>query len=349
LSASRRAIGIWLIGICAMIFVMVVIGALTRLTESGLSMTDWRPVTGWLPPIGEAQWQAELAKYRASPQYQQVNAGMSVAEFRQIFWLEYVHRLWGRLIGLAFALPFLWFLLRGRITRELAPKLVALFVLGGLQGALGWYMVRSGLVDVPAVSQYRLAAHLTFAILIYALTLWLALSLLREAPPPASPPALRQKAVALMVFAVFVIASGGFVAGLDAGYAYSDFPLMDGHWLPPGGWDLEPGWLNFFENVATVQFQHRLLGIALALGILALWGLARRARLPQPARGIAHALPLLALVQVTLGILTLRLHMPIALATLHQANALLVLTALVAFAFELTGRRLPAAARSAPA
>jgi cytochrome c oxidase assembly protein subunit 15 len=310
----------WLLVVAAMIFFMIVLGALTRLTESGLSMVEWRPVTGWLPPMSDAAWQAELQKYLSSPQGRLTNRGFSVAEFKQIFWLEFTHRLWGRLIGLAFALPLAWFWLRGRLTPALKPRLLALLVLGGLQGALGWAMVASGLIDRPAVSQYRLAAHLLLAVVLYAYTVWLILEL---GPQGARRDDARTggKAAALIGSLLIVMTWGALMAGLRAGTSHNTFPTMSGYWIPPGLFSLEPWWLNLFENGTTIQFVHRWLATLLVLGVLVL---AWRARRPETLAAAA-----MALLQLGLGIATILSGVEIAVATLHQAGAVLLLTALI--------------------
>jgi cytochrome c oxidase assembly protein subunit 15 len=236
---------IWLIVVAAMIFLMIVLGALTRLTESGLSMVEWRPVTGWLPPLSESAWQAELQKYLSSPQGRLINRGFSVDQFKQIFWLEYLHRLWGRLIGVAFALPLAWFWVRGRLTPALKPRLLALLVLGGLQGALGWAMVASGLVDRPAVSHYRLAGHLVLAVVLYAYTVWLILQLGPQRHRRDDPAARRWSAL-LIAWLFVVLVWGAFMAGLRAGASHNSFPTMSGYWIPPGLLELSPWWLNLF-------------------------------------------------------------------------------------------------------
>ena len=229
----------WLLVVAAMIFFMIVLGALTRLTELGLSMVEWRPVTGWLPPMSDAAWQAELEKYLSSPQGRLINRGFSVDEFRQIFWLEFIHRLWGRLIGLAFALPLAWFWLRGQLSPALKPRLLALLVLGGLQGALGWAMVASGLIDRPAVSHYRLAAHLLLAVALYAYTVWLILELGPQDAQHADGKT-RRKATALIGLLLVVMTWGALMAGLRAGTSHNTFPTMSGYWIPPGLFDLRP-------------------------------------------------------------------------------------------------------------
>lgn len=337
LSTRRRyrIVGLWLFAVAAMVFVMVVIGGLTRLTESGLSMVEWRPVTGWLPPLSEEAWQETFAAYRATPEYQKVNAGMSLADFKGIFWLEYVHRLWGRLIGLAFAVPLVFFIARGWLDRRLTPRLVLLFVLGGPQGALGWYMVASGLVDRPDVSQYRLVAHFAAALLIYVALLWVALGLVQRTPPWSPSRGLGRGVLAVGALVVVTMLSGGFVAGTDAGYAYNSFPLMDGQLVPDGLLSQSPAYLNFFENITTVQFTHRVLAMATLAAVVGFWIAARRRPMPARARLALHGMLAAVLVQVSLGISTLVLVMPIALAALHQAVGVILLTMIVWAAFEL--------------
>ena len=310
----------WLLVVAAMIFLMIVLGALTRLTESGLSMVEWRPVTGWLPPMSDAAWQAELQKYLSSPQGRLTNRGFSVAEFKQIFWLEFAHRLWGRLIGVVFALPLAWFWLRGQLTPALKPRLLALLVLGGLQGALGWAMVASGLIDRPSVSQYRLAAHLLLAVALYAYTVWLILGLGPQDARRADA-RTRRAATALIGFLLIVMTWGALMAGLRAGTAHNTFPTMSGYWIPPGLFELNPWWLNFFENGTTIQFAHRWLAKLLVLGVLAL---AWRVRRPETLAAAA-----MALLQLGLGIATILSGVETAVATLHQAGAVLLLTALI--------------------
>lgn len=313
-----RIIGFWLITICVMVFAMVVLGGFTRLTESGLSMTDWRPVTGWLPPLTEAAWQAQFDGYRASPEYLKVNAGMSLDQFKEIFWLEYLHRLWGRLIGLAFAIPFCVFLVKRWIGKKLMMRLIILFVLGGMQGLIGWWMVKSGLVDHPDVSQYRLAIHLMMAFLIIGIGMWFALDLLE--PVGEAAPQLLVRLSSLTVLLVFVTAfSGALVAGLNAGLIYNTFPLMLGEFYPSEGFQISPWYLNFFEDIPTVQFDHRWLAISTFIVVVITWFASRKADLRTRLR--ANVLFALALLQVALGISTLLLVVPIPLAAAHQAGA----------------------------
>jgi cytochrome c oxidase assembly protein subunit 15 len=320
-------IAIWLLIVCALIFTMVVLGGVTRLTHSGLSIVEWKPLVGTIPPLTHADWLALFEKYQLTPEYQQVNVGMDLAGFQQIFWLEYFHRLLGRLIGLVFALPFVYFLVRKQIERTLAPKLWLLFALGGAQGLLGWLMVASGLVDVPRVSPYRLTAHLGLAVLIYAATLWVALGLLYQKPQAADSVApLRRFGRAITGLVFFMILTGGFVAGTHAGFAFNDWPFMNGRLVPQGLYALEPWWVNLFENLATVQFNHRLVAYLLCLVIPAYWFMARRRNLAIGTRRLFNLLLAMLAIQVTLGITTLMHFVPVPLAAAHQAGALLLLT-----------------------
>jgi cytochrome c oxidase assembly protein subunit 15 len=300
----------WLIVVAAMIFLMIVLGALTRLTESGLSIVEWKPITGWLPPVGEQAWQAELQKYLSSPQGRLVNRGFDVADFRQIFWLEYLHRLWGRLIGVAVALPLLWFWLRGQLPAWLKPRLFALLVLGGLQGALGWAMVASGLIDRPSVSHYRLAAHLLLAVALYGYTVWLVLEL--GAAARRDDTKTGREAARLIAGVLVVMTFGALMAGLRAGTAHNTFPTMSGYWIPPGLLELSPWWINLFENGTTIQFIHRWLAMFL---VLRRTGARRSARAGRnPCRGRHGADP------ACLGIATILSGVDIAVAAAHQAG-----------------------------
>ncbi len=320
----------WLIVVAGMIFFMIVLGALTRLTESGLSMVEWKPVSGVLPPLSDAAWQAELQKYLSSPQGRLVNRSFTVGDFQQIFWLEFLHRLWGRLIGLVFAVPLAWFWLRGQLPPALKPRLLVMLVLGGLQGALGWAMVASGLVDRPSVSHYRLAAHLLLAVALYAYTVWLILELGEPAARRDDPKTAR-KAGALIGLLLVVMTFGAFMAGLRAGWSHNTFPTMSGYWIPPGLFDLSPWWINFFENGTTIQFVHRWLAKLLVLGVLALLIRARRSE--------TYIAAAMALVQIGLGIATILSGVDIALASLHQAGAVLLLTTLIVVRHRATASR----------
>jgi cytochrome c oxidase assembly protein subunit 15 len=329
LAAHNRAVAAWLLVCCALVFAIVVVGGVTRLTHSGLSIVEWQPIVGTLPPLDEDGWQETFGKYKQTPEYRQVNPHMTLAGFKSIFWWEYVHRLLGRLTGAVFFLPLLWFALRGKLPRPLAWKLAGILALGAAQGALGWYMVKSGLVDNPRVSQYRLTAHLGIAFLIYAAMLWIAFDLLFPRESQSSPafPGPRRFAFALAALIFAMALSGGLVAGIRAGLAYNSFPLMNGRVIPPEIFSLEPWYLNFFSNMATVQFDHRLIAWLLAFLVPWFWLQIRRAAAPPRAKLAAHLLLVALAVQIALGIATLLLAVPVPLAAAHQAGALLVFSA----------------------
>lgn len=324
--ARDRTVAYWLLLCCGLVFVMVVLGGVTRLTGSGLSMVDWRPLMGILPPIGDAEWQRVFEMYQQSPEFQKVNSDFSVDDFKGIFWLEYLHRLLGRSIGLVFFVPFVYFLARGYIRRNEWAKYLLMFVLGGMQGLLGWYMVKSGLVDVPHVSQYRLTAHLVAAFIIYAYMFWVAMSLLFPRPEDAQKHPWYGKTLALFIMVTVTIISGGFVAGLKAGKIYNTFPMMGDHWFPPGLLALDPFWRNFFDNMTTVQFDHRWLAIATFVLVVVFWSRARKADMPVRARPAVNALLHTAVLQVALGITTLLMAVPVFLGATHQAVAMLLFT-----------------------
>lgn len=327
-SKRHIAIALWLFLCAATVYGMIVLGGVTRLTGSGLSIVDWRPVSGVLPPLNEGAWLTEFERYKMFPEYQKTNRGMSLGEFKRIFYFEYAHRLLGRLTGLLFLAPFLYFHFRKRIPPGLTSKLIVLFVLGGLQGALGWYMVKSGLVDVPRVSQYRLAAHLGLAVLIYGYMLWLAFGLLF---PPRSrvTPADRNyyySSLGLVWLVFIMILSGALVAGTRAGFAYPTFPLMGGAWIPDGLFALQPGWRNFFENITTVQFIHRLLAWLIFLYVVIFSIALLRGKTGRIVRTSALILLITVMMQLSLGIATLLSHVPVALAAKHQAGAIVLFT-----------------------
>jgi heme a synthase len=326
-SRATRPVAIWLLVCCALVFAMVVVGGVTRLTHSGLSIVEWQPLVGTVPPLNQAAWQETFLKYQQTPEFLKVNHAMSLDEFKGIFWWEYSHRLLGRVIGAVFLLPLLWFAWRRRIDRALALKLAGIFVLGGLQGAMGWYMVKSGLVDDPRVSQFRLTAHLGLAFLIFAAMLWFALDLLFRRADSGSawaPAGLRQAATWLLGLIFVMGLSGGLVAGLHAGFAYNTFPLMNGYLVPPEIFMIEPWYLNFFNNMATVQFDHRLIALLLAVLVPWFWIAARRDNLaPRALLGVNLMLVML-IIQIALGISTLLLVVPVALAAAHQAGAMLL-------------------------
>lgn len=325
-----RAVAIWLLVCAAMIFAMVLLGGITRLSGSGLSIMEWKPLMGALPPMSKAEWERVFALYREIAQYKNVNAGMTLPEFQGIFWWEWSHRLWGRLIGLVFFLPFLWFLVKGYLRKAWAPKLGAIFVLGGLQGAIGWYMVASGFEDRDSVSQYRLVLHLGLALVIYALILWCAFDLLRPRPLAGNASiarALRRHAIVLLVLIAIELALGGLVAGLHGGLIYNDFPFMNGDWIAPDVFSMSPWWVNPTENPVTAQFLHRI-GAGLVTVAL-LWLVARvwRSDLPRTVKARSGILLAALVLQVALGISTLMLVVPLPLAVAHQGGAVILLTA----------------------
>ena len=324
--SQNRAVATWLLICCGLVFAMVVLGGFTRLTGSGLSMVDWRPLMVILPPIGDAEWQRVFELYQQSPEFQKVNSDFGVNEFKSIFWLEYLHRLLGRTIGLVFFVPLVFFFARGYIRRNEWAKYLLMFVLGGMQGLLGWYMVKSGLIDVPHVSQYRLTVHLVAAFMIYAYMFWVAMSLLYPRPENAAKHSWYGKTVWLATLISITVISGGFVAGLKAGKIYNTFPMMGDHWFPPGLMALEPAWRNFFDNMTTVQFDHRWLAITTFVLIAVFWSRARNADLPARARTAANALLHTAILQVVLGITTLLMAVPVILGATHQAVAMLLFT-----------------------
>ena len=330
-TAPNRVVAWWLFACCALVFAMIVVGGVTRLTHSGLSIVEWQPIVGTLPPLNDGDWQETFAKYQLTPEYRLVNHAMTLSEFKGIFWWEYFHRLLGRAIGAVFLVPLLWFAVRRRIPEGYGWRLAGIFVLGGLQGAMGWYMVKSGLVDDPRVSQFRLTAHLGIALAIFAAMLWVGLSL--TFPRRAILATSAQRAARTLAFAVaavvFVMAlSGGFVAGIRAGFAYNTFPLMNGAVVPSEIFMLEPLWRNFFWNMATVQFDHRVIAWFLAIVVPLLWWKLRSTDgMPARARVGGHLLLALVALQIALGIATLLLVVPLPLAAAHQAGAVLVFTA----------------------
>ncbi|MBI2320070.1 MAG: COX15/CtaA family protein [Betaproteobacteria bacterium] len=322
-----RPVALWLLACCAMLFALIVVGGVTRLTHSGLSMVEWQPLIGVVPPLNQDQWLEVFAKYQETPEFRQVNFDMGLEEFKGIFWWEYVHRLLGRLMGLAFLLPYVVFLLRGRLRGTLAWKLAGVFALGALQGAMGWYMVKSGLVDDPRVSHYRLTAHLGLAFLIYAPMLWIALDLLLPARNAPFAPVLARLSLIVVVLVFATAITGGLVAGTRAGLAYNTFPLMNGALVPPQILMLEPLYVNFFDNIATVQFDHRLLAWLLVFLVPWFWWRSVNAELVPRARLACHLLLAGLALQLALGIATLLLRVPLALAAAHQAGAVLLFTA----------------------
>ena len=331
----------WLLLCLFLIFVMVILGGVTRLTDSGLSMVDWHPIHGVLPPIGQTAWLEEFANYKQFPEYQKLNRGMSLDAFKSIFWFEYSHRMLGRLIGLVFFFPLVFFWVTRQIPQGMTPRLIVMFCLGGLQGLLGWYMVKSGLVNNPHVSQYRLTAHLMAAILIFGFILWTILDIRKvnvTAKNTANlSPHWRHFSFILFVMVVLTLISGGFVAGLDAGLIYNTFPLMGGKLIPEGIGALSPWYLNPFENRVTVQFDHRLLATVTGTALIVWYIKGRRYfSVSEPSQHYSpdilrsfKLVGMMAMVQIVLGISTLLLQVPVTLGALHQAGGLLLFSAIL--------------------
>jgi heme a synthase len=340
---ARRAVSIWLFTVCVMLLGVTALGGATRLTGSGLSIMDWQPVSGSLPPLSVAEWDRLFTIYKTIPQYKMQPAGFDLASFQHIFWLEWTHRLLGRLTGIAFLLPLIVFALMGQIRRKLLPGLIVIFCLGGLQGFVGWFMVSSGFFpDSAHVQTLRLVAHLTVALVLYSAILWVAMTEWVPFPPPV-PGALglRRLIWAVIVMTALTIIAGGFTAGSRAGYVFNTFPLMNGHLIPPGYAALTPFWMNWFHTLAAIQFDHRLLATGTALLALAaaIWGASRRALLPPGPRDAMLALGAVVLVQYALGVATLLLVVPVDIATLHQLVAVLLLSAALIALHSLRGAR----------
>jgi cytochrome c oxidase assembly protein subunit 15 len=323
----NQQISYWLFTCAAIILGMILLGGVTRLTGSGLSMVDWKPLMGVVPPLSEADWQQTFSNYKQFPEYQQINKGMSIDAFKSIFMFEYLHRVLGRLIGVFFLLPFLFFYFSKRIPSGLTPKLTVMFLLGGLQGLLGWYMVKSGLVDNPRVSQYRLTSHLGAAVVIYSYILWVAFSLVNKKGGQQKHSSLKPFSYGISALIFLMILSGGLVAGTRAGLAYPTFPLMGDSFIPIGLYAMSPAWLSMFEDITTIQFNHRILAYFLTVVVLGFLikafslGITNRLRV-----GIILLATFLTL-QVTLGISTLLLHVPVPLAASHQGVAICLLSA----------------------
>ncbi len=338
---NQRIIAIWLFICAATIFLMVILGGVTRLTGSGLSMVEWAPIMGVLPPMSQADWLETFQLYQQFPEYKIHNHMLDLDGFKSIFWFEYSHRLLGRFIGLLFFFPMVFFFLKGWVKPSLKIKLIALFILGGLQGLLGWYMVQSGLVNNPQVSQYRLVAHLGLALFVYAYILWLGFGLYVQKNSsdkrnkPSTLGALKVYAVLLSVFVFITVLSGGFVAGLKAGHIYNTFPLMNGQLVPNGLFSMEPIWRNFFENATTVQFDHRLIAILLFISVIIFYMAAIRKNPPAMIKLSLHCMLAFVFIQVALGISTLLLHVPVALAASHQAGALVLFTVVLFVAHQI--------------
>jgi cytochrome c oxidase assembly protein subunit 15 len=331
---SRRAVGIWLLAVAAIIACMVVVGGLTRLTGSGLSITQWDPIMGAIPPLNHADWMDAFHKYQQIPQYTRENAGMTLEGFKGIFWWEWSHRLLGRLLGVVFFLPFLWFAWRGAITRKEIPRMIVLFLLGGLQGFIGWWMVESGLEVRVSVSQYRLAIHLGTALILFGAILWTAFEYLRPKIANATAP-FAKWALAFVGLVYFQMLLGAIVAGLHAGLIYNTWPSMDGQFVPDTAFFFKPWWINFTENAGLAQFDHRMVAYLVAMSAFALWLRGKRAKLTGFARTSGDLVLGVTGLQIILGILTLLHQVPEALAAAHQLTAVALLASSLWHAYEL--------------
>jgi len=327
---NPRALIIWLVTCATMVAAMMLIGAVTRLTESGLSMVEWRPLIGALPPLSTPEWERIFDLYRKTSEYRLENAGMSLSEFKTIFWWEFIHRLWGRLIGVAFGVPLLWYWWRGYIPPRLRLHLIALFVLGGAQGIIGWWMVESGFVDRHDVSQYRLTVHLSMAFLILGYMLWLVADLATGTIVGRRTPDWLCHLLSTVLIAVFVtVMSGGLVAGLGAGFDFNTWPLIAGAWIPSDVFGTIPFWSAAFEDILTVQFDHRMLAYTTVTGVLCTCGLGYRVAQSRWQKLILILFAGLAFMQFLLGIATLLSVVDISLAVMHQAGAILLFSAAV--------------------
>jgi len=334
-----RQIAAWLTLCAAVIFGMIILGGVTRLTNSGLSMVEWRPLMGVVPPMSEAAWLEVFEKYKQFPEYQKINKGMSLDGFKEIFMYEYLHRVLGRIIGVLFFFPMVYFALKKKVKPGLMPKLWALFVLGGCQGLLGWFMVKSGLVDRPDVSQYRLTAHFGLAVIIYGYMLWLIFDLVfPKGGAVGAVASLQRWGLGLVALVYLMMLSGGLVAGTNAGFAYNTWPLMGTSFIPPGLYSYDPVWLSAFEDITTIQFNHRMFAYLL-VGLVGLYSFKLLRNAGAGRARLAALLLLAALVlQAVLGIATLLLHVPVSLGAAHQGGAVLLLSAAIFSAHSLKPR-----------
>lgn len=336
---ARKQISRWLLTGYFMVFIMLILGGITRLTQSGLSIVEWNVIMGIVPPMNETEWNTAFEKYRQFPEYKILNKTMTVEEFKSIFWWEYIHRLWGRLIGIVFIIPFTWFLIQKRFTPAWIGKLVLVFLIGAFQGFMGWYMVQSGLIENPHVSHYRLTMHLFLAFTICGLLLWYTMSWLpQETGRVDAPPSLRKFATGLMLLILGQSMLGGLVAGLKAGYMYNTYPKMGDAWLPESAWMMDPAWMNFFENGIMIQFMHRTLALIVVGAVFVFWLMARKRTWPISLSRSIHFLFLMTLIQLSLGITTILLAVPVFWGVVHQAGALVLFSSAVWVRCQMTHR-----------
>lgn len=343
----NRQVYIWLFLCAGLIFFMILLGGVTRLTHSGLSMVEWKPLMGIIPPLNSKEWQESFDLYKLYPEYQKINKGMSISEYKYIFMYEYLHRILGRVIGIVFLIPFLFFFFTGRIKKKLTPKLLVMFFLGGFQGLLGWYMVKSGLVNIPSVSQYRLTAHLGNAVIIYAYILWVAFGLIEDSRQSLVgsvrniTKGIRVSSYTITGLLFLMILSGGLVAGTRAGLAYSTFPLMGETFIPVGLYSLSPFWLSAFEDITTIQFNHRIFAYLLFILIFSFSINTIRKLDSSIIRKVLAFMLILLTLQICLGIATILLYVPVPIAAAHQSGAIALLTVsifLSRFFYDHSGR-----------
>ena len=337
---DKKHIRIWYWSGASLVFLILVIGGITRLTGSGLSMTDWKPIMGAIPPLSESDWRAAFEQYKQFPEYQQLNRGMSLSDFQFIFFWEYLHRMIGRLIGFVFIIPFGWFLIKKKFDAKQLKRALLLLVLGASQGLMGWFMVQSGLIDVPHVSHYRLAAHLSLAFIIFGFCVWFALDLYpNRSKRQAGAPELRKWLWAFFLLLSVQIVWGAFVAGLNAGYIYNTFPKMNEFWIPPQLWMMEPAIVNLFENMVTVQFVHRLLATILGLMAIGLWVRAHQTETSKQTKFWIVATVILLFVQYLIGVYTLLYGVPLWMGVLHQAAAMILFGVVIGAIHHVSNQR----------
>ncbi len=327
-----KHVRIWYWTGAALVILILIVGGITRLTDSGLSMVDWNPIMGAVPPLSEQAWEETFESYKQFPEFRERNAGMTLPEFKYIFFWEYLHRMLGRLAGFVFLIPFGWFLIKKKMDRTQVKRALILLLLGSAQGLMGWYMVQSGLVDVPYVSHYRLAAHLLLAMVIFGACVLFALDLRRQAYQISTPVHwLKKWGWIFMALLILQITWGAFVAGLNAGHLYNTFPKMFGYWLPPELWVIQPVWLNIFENPATTQFIHRVAGTLLGLLALAMWISVYLRKDSWQVKKWVFAIFTVVLIQYAAGVFTLIYHVPVWLGVLHQAIAFVLFGIVIGF------------------
>lgn len=333
IESDRKKVVAWLLSGCALIFLMVVIGGITRLTGSGLSITEWNVVMGSIPPLNEQEWQQEFEKYKQIPQYQKINYDFQLADFKQIYFWEYLHRLIGRVIGLVFIIPFIYFLWKKILSKEWIRKSLLLFALGGFQGFLGWYMVKSGLTERINVSHYRLAVHLIAAFITFGFTFWFALQLMYTKSEPGAGKKMKGMLQVILGVVVLQLIYGAFTAGLHAGRVANTFPTMNGEWIPAGINAMKPGYMNLFENLLTVQFIHRMLAYTIVILVVALWRMSRKENLSQIQKNTVLACLAAVGIQFLLGVFTLLYHVPVVLAALHQVGGFFLFSSVITALF----------------